>query len=116
MQPVSDMLSRFFKKPTPKTGSDTSAPAQEELLIVPVPSLVAVLLALAEEKRRPLTEGEVTGARDGCACIAMPVSAAAKVIEGRGYNDLNPENIWEEWQVFLGAEEWRNFQASKEKS
>jgi len=49
----------------------------------------------------PLTEDEVNGARDDCSCIAMPASAAAKVSEGRGYSDLDPENIWEEWQKFL---------------
>jgi len=109
-----EMLSKFFRKLTPKAVPAVAAPAQEELLIIPVPSLVAILLALEKEKASPLTEDEVTAARDKCACIAMPVSVAAKVAEERGYNDLDPENVWEQWQAFLISEDWRNFQASQE--
>lgn len=107
------MLSRFFGKSVQKARSDILAPQEEELLIVPVPSLVAVLLSLEEKKGQALTEEEVNSARDCCACIAMPASALAKLIEGRGYSDLDPENIWEEWQRFLHSDEWREFLASK---
>ena len=72
----------------------------EELLIVPVPALVAVLMALENDKGAPLTEEEVLRARDGAASIVMPRFAAEAVAEERGYLDLDPENIWEEWQAF----------------
>ena len=74
--------------------------ATEELLIVPVPALMAVLLALETEKGAPLTEDEVIRARDNAEAIAMPKSAFDAVTEGRGYLDLDPENIWEEWLEF----------------
>jgi hypothetical protein len=69
----------------------------EELLIVPVPALVAVLLRLEEQKGAPLTEGEVLEARDNAACIAMPPCAHQAVVEARGYDDIDPERAWEEW-------------------
>jgi len=72
--------------------------AKEELIIAPVPALVAVLLRLEQEKGSPLTEAEVIAARDGAACIAMPRHAYEAVTAARGYDDINPESAWEEWQ------------------
>ena len=71
----------------------------DEVLIVPVPALVAVLLNREREMGRPLTEDEVIGIRDSAECIAMPVHAFEKVEEGRGYVDIDPENVWAEWQT-----------------
>jgi hypothetical protein len=45
-----------------------------------------------------LTEEEVVAIRDGCEAIAMPRDVVAKVAEERGYEDIDPENCWEEWQ------------------
>ena len=74
--------------------------ADDELLIIPVPALVAVLLALENDKGAPLTEDEVLRARDGAECIAMPSFAADAVAKERGYVDLDPDNIWDEWRAF----------------
>lgn len=71
---------------------------EEYLFIVPVPSLVAVLLNKERAKGSALTEEEVLSIRDNCRCIAMPASAKLAVEDGRGYDDLDPENVWEEWQ------------------
>jgi hypothetical protein len=76
------------------SGSD----AEEHLIIAPVPALVAVLLRLEKEKGSPLTEEEVIAARDNAACIAMPLSAYEAVTVARGYDDINPEFVWQEWQ------------------
>jgi hypothetical protein len=70
----------------------------EELLLVHVPALVAVLLSKEREKGSPLTESEVVEIRDSAECIAMPMFAKQKVDESRGYLDIDPENVWEEWQ------------------
>jgi hypothetical protein len=70
---------------------------QEDLIIAPVPALVAVLLHLEKSKGAPLTEQEVLHARDHAECIAMPPHAHAAVVEARGYDDIDPERAWEEW-------------------
>jgi hypothetical protein len=70
----------------------------EDLIIYPVPSLVATLLNRERAKGTPLTEAEVIEIRDNCPSIAMTRDAARKVDESRGYLDIDPENCWEEWQ------------------
>lgn len=71
----------------------------KHLVIVPVPSLVATLLRAERDKGGPLTESEVLAIRDKCPSVAMPVDVAAKVSAERGYDDIDPENAWEEWQA-----------------
>ena len=70
----------------------------ENLLLVHVPALVAVLLNAENTKGSALTEREVLEIRNTSQCIAMPHDVAAKVTEERGYSDINPENAWKEWQ------------------
>ena len=72
--------------------------AKEELIIAPVPALVAVLARLEQDKGAPLTEAEVIAARDRAACIAMPRHAYEAVSAARGYDDIDPELAWQEWQ------------------
>ena len=73
-----------------------------ELILAPMPALVAVLLNL-EKKGMPLTEAEVVAAKDNTSCIAMPAHAHKAVVDARGYSDLDPENIWQEWLSFKAA-------------
>ena len=75
----------------------------EDLIITPVPALVAVLVNLERTKGSALTESEVTTARDNAACIAMPRSAHAAVVASRGYADIDPEHVWEEWLRFRAS-------------
>lgn len=76
-------------------------PAENEpLVIVPIPTLVSLLVSREEAKGSALTEAEVLAIRDGAVCITMPASVARKVAEARGYQDLDPENVWEDWRVF----------------
>lgn len=63
----------------------------------PVPSLVATLLRAEWEKGSPLTEAEAIAIRDKCPSVAMTDEMLAKVVERRGYDDIDPENVWEEW-------------------
>ena len=70
----------------------------DDLIITPVPALVAVLLAKEEEKGSPLTKEEVEEITDKAECIAMPRHARESVDESRGYDDLDPEQAWEQWQ------------------
>jgi hypothetical protein len=71
--------------------------SEEELVPVPVPALVAVLLNKEKEKGSPLTEAEVLEIRDNAVCIMMPISVVAKMEESRGYPDIDPEHAWEHW-------------------
>lgn len=72
---------------------------EENLKIVHVPALVAVLLNAEREKGSALSEQEVLEIRDSSECIVMPFDAADKVEKQRGYPDIDPEYAWEEWQV-----------------
>jgi hypothetical protein len=74
--------------------------SQEECLhIVPVPSLVATLLRRETDKGTPLTEAEVLAIRDNCPSIAITDEMLEQLVEGRGYEDIDPENAWDEWQA-----------------
>ena len=86
------MLGKLFK------GKLKKKEPKEELIPVPVPALVAVLLNQENEKGSPLTEQEVLEIRDNAACIMMTISVASEMAESRGYDDLNPEYVWEQWQ------------------
>ncbi len=67
-------------------------------LFVFVPSLSAVLANKEQAKGRPLTYEEVLETRDTATCMAMSEEEAKKVEEKRGYKDIDPANIWQEWQ------------------
>ena len=75
---------------------------EEKLKIVHVPALVAVLKNAERNKEAALTETEVLELRDSSECIVMPIDVAAKVEKERGYPDIDPENVWEEWQGIRG--------------
>jgi hypothetical protein len=102
----------FFSKLFGKSGGPPSAPASaatedEPLVPVPIPALGVLLLNLEKMKGAPLTEQEVLEARDKAACIMLRLSAKRAMDEKRGYQDINPENVWLEWQD-LRAEAMRN--------
>jgi hypothetical protein len=71
----------------------------DDLIITPVPALVAILLAKEREKGTALTREEVEEITDKAECIAMPRHARKKVDESRGYEDIDPEQAWEQWQI-----------------
>ncbi len=72
----------------------------DQLCLVFVPALVALLLNAENTKGRPLTEAEVLEIRDNAACVALPVAVALSMENQRGYRDLVAENCWEQWQRF----------------
>ena len=71
----------------------------EEVLIIPVPSLVATLLNKEQAKGSPLSQDEVIEIRNNCPCVAMTKEQYQAVCDSRQYMDIDPENAWEEWQV-----------------
>lgn len=70
----------------------------DDLVIYPIPSLIATLINREQAKGSPLTEAEVLKIRDGCTSVAVPRDVAAKIDEHRGYIDIDPERVWEQWQ------------------
>lgn len=64
-----------------------------------VPALSAILLAAEDKKGEPLTHDEVIATRDNAACIMMTSADADKMADSRGYDDLDPENCWYDWQM-----------------
>ena len=85
------MFNNLFKK------KKIEAP-EEELVPTPIPALVAILVNKEREKGSPLTESEVLEIRDNAVCMMLPISAKDKMEESRGYPDLSPEYVWEQWQ------------------
>ncbi|WP_165190584.1 hypothetical protein [Caulobacter soli] len=87
-------------------GRDAPAPPpseaqnQDHLVIVPIPPLVVVLAQLEKEKGRPLTEAEVIEARGKAICMTMAASRADALAQARGYADLDPAHVWEDWLAF----------------
>ena len=91
------MLSRFFgRKAAPARAA---AEEDDPLVLVPIPALVAILLNKEQEKGAPLTEAEVLAIRDNAVCLTIRYSAAAAIVERRGYDDIVPEHAWEEWSA-----------------
>ncbi len=70
----------------------------EGLVLVFTPSLVATLLNRERAKGAPLTEEEVISIRDNARCMAVTVKMAMALDEKRGYDDIVPEDCWNEWQ------------------
>jgi hypothetical protein len=69
-----------------------------KLLPVFIPAL-RVLLAAREKEGEALTRQQVESTRDQGACIAMEPRDAQKLERERGYSDLDPELVWEQWQI-----------------
>ncbi len=88
-------LDRIFGRPT---AANTST-SDDIIVVVPIPPLVTLFMALEKQKGEPLTEAEVTNARDKAACITMTVSHRDQLAESRGFADINPEMAWPEWQA-----------------
>ncbi|WP_312209720.1 hypothetical protein [Pseudescherichia sp.] len=67
------------------------------MTIVFIPALVVVLVAKEKEAGRELTREEVESIRDSATAIRVPIETARDMVRERGYLDIDPENVWEEW-------------------
>ena len=64
-----------------------------------VPAL-RVMLGIREQKLgRAMTQAEVEEFRDSCPCIMVSQEHAQSLERARGYSDLDPELVWEQWQA-----------------
>ncbi len=71
----------------------------DALVLVPIPPLIAMLMNISEREGRDLTEAEVLGYRDNAVCMVMSRERAEKMAASRGYDDLNLDNVWPDWQA-----------------
>lgn len=79
-----------------ETGSDIRPQAETTVFM---PSLLAVLMAVARGSVSPLDRAQVLAVRDKGACMAMHHADARKLEWSRGYADLEPELAWEQWSA-----------------
>lgn len=72
-----------------------------EEILVPVfmPPLVNLLVNAERLKGSALTKEEVLAMRDKAVCMMLRQTAAREMAAKRGYVDINPATVWEEWQV-----------------
>jgi len=84
------------EEPDPDEGDDP-------LVAMPIPPLVTLLHARERETGAPLTEAEVLSIRDNAVSMMVHVSTARNMARERGYDDIDPENAWVEWQLIRGA-------------
>lgn len=69
----------------------------EPLIAVFMPSLISLLIAAERRAGRPLERAQVEAIRDEAIVVAIPQSAVAPIVEGRGYDDIDPERCYEEY-------------------
>jgi hypothetical protein len=66
---------------------------------VPIPALIAVLLAAERTKGGPLARSEVESVVDAAPSIAMAARDVQALERSRGYVDLEPRLAWEQWRA-----------------
>lgn len=89
------------KKYVETEGSDLSAAdggPDEPMVAVFMPALIFFLYKLEKEKGAPLSEDEVKRGLGMAPSIMMTRSDAQAFQEQRGFVDINPDNVWQEWQ------------------
>jgi DUF917 family protein len=72
--------------------------SEQKLVLTFIPALIVVLVNQEKRKGSPLTEQEVLEIRDKAIVIALPVEDALRFNESRGYQDIDPDHCWEQWQ------------------
>ncbi|WP_127957867.1 hypothetical protein [Serratia microhaemolytica] len=72
------------------------------MAIVFMPALVVILTKKERDAGRALTQQEVEQIRDNAVAINLPDEMTSILDDSRGYSDIDPENVWEEWQAYRG--------------
>ncbi|ALB62899.1 hypothetical protein BN137_4108 [Cronobacter condimenti 1330] len=73
------------------------------MTLVFIPALIVLLAAKEKALGRDLTRDEVETLRDNATAMAMPEDVALKMNESRGYSDVDPENVWNDWLAYKRA-------------
>jgi hypothetical protein len=72
---------------------------RQDLVAYFIPALGAILIHAEDKKGSPLTEEEAIKMRDGAMVIMLPAGEARTMDQKRGYKDIDPENLWHDWQT-----------------
>ncbi len=64
------------------------------------PALIVLLEAGKNMAGRQLTKVEVEEIRDKATVINLPTEIAQAIVKERGYEDIDPDNVWEEWLIY----------------
>lgn len=88
-----------IRSPRPKALPVKSQNMDTDVIITPIPSLVATLLNRERAKGSALTREEVDAITESVPCVALTPEQRASVDKRRGYDDIDPERAWEDWQV-----------------
>jgi hypothetical protein len=70
----------------------------DDVVIAFMPALVALLTRAEQLKGQPLTEAEALRIRDNAICATVTPAQAQSLAEERGYDDIDPEDCWAQWQ------------------
>ncbi|MFZ6735165.1 DUF2314 domain-containing protein [Undibacterium sp. Ji42W] len=73
--------------------------SEEKLVPVFIPALVAILVNVEDKKGSHLSYDEVIEIRDNASVIMMEKPDASELAGSRGYDDIDPENCWYDWQM-----------------
>ena len=65
-----------------------------------IPALIVLLEAGKNMAGRQLTKVEVEEIRDKATVINLPTEIAQAIVKERGYEDIDPDNVWEEWLIY----------------
>ena len=65
-----------------------------------IPALIVLLEARKNTAGRQLTKIEVEEIRDNATVITLPAEIAQAIVNERGYEDIDPDNVWEEWLIY----------------
>ena len=72
----------------------------DELLIPTfIPPLITLLVNAERQKGSALDPGEVFNVRDRGVCVMLPKSEATQLAKASGYDDIDPEHAWDQWQI-----------------
>ena len=97
------ILWRLLRRAPPAPPAEApSTSAGDPLVPVPIPPLVDLLADDERRKGGPLAEDEVRDIAGRAVCMAMPLSGARRMAEARGYEDIDPEHAWAQWQALNG--------------
>lgn len=72
---------------------------EDTLVPVPIPPLVTLLRRLERQKGSALSEEEVLSASGRAVCMMMSRSRRDRMEAERGFQDIDLDNVWAEWQV-----------------
>ena len=78
-------------------------PLPDDLVLLYIPSLAALLTRAEELKGTPLTQEQVLRIRDAAHVVVSHPQPAAAVDQRRGYADVDPADAWESWQAIRGG-------------